>query len=215
MWWCFFFVLFSGFLPFLVLIVLIFGVVEFLFMVSCYHVVLLLLCGTCVACLVSAIYFCCPFSALQYKCAAVLLYNLLINNCTDFVFFYYVISILFGSWLSHYDYVYCSSHKQIINMTHRLPVTWEQLLINLIMFPIRHREGFNIPSSGDTFCQLYRWRFKSYGSRIFLDFLTCKMEAIHSSETSVTVWLLTCYNIREYTNLHQHNCENLQSHNSL
>lgn len=39
-----------------------FGVVEFLFTVSCSCVVLVLLCGTCVACLVSAIYFCCPFS---------------------------------------------------------------------------------------------------------------------------------------------------------
>jgi hypothetical protein len=87
---------------------------------------------------VSAIYFCCPFSVWWYKCAAVLLCNLFINVCSDFVFFNYVISVLFGSWLSHYNYVYCSqtSRSSKWHIHYQWHGTWQQIITVIYKIPL-------------------------------------------------------------------------------
>jgi hypothetical protein len=76
--WCLFLVVFSGCLPFLILVFWCFDV-EFIFTFSCSCVVLVLLCGTWLCYLFGVIYFCCPLSVWWYDCAAVLLYDLCIT----------------------------------------------------------------------------------------------------------------------------------------
>jgi hypothetical protein len=47
-----------------------------------------------------------------------------------------------------------------------------------------------------------------------LDGLTLKMETLHFSKMSVTIYKGT-HNIPVYLNLHQHCCENLKSHKEV
>jgi hypothetical protein len=77
--------------------------------------------------------------------------------------------------------------------------------------PIRYHHLWHLHPHSD-YNECFHIRQPAHAGALVADFCNLKMEAIHSSETSVQFTRSTWCHIPEYRILHRHRCENLKSY---